>query len=479
MTNVPTILSGALNSGSVTSLNQRLVQGALTSSNISTLNTAKNLATCAALASAADPSGNVMSGIGGAINGALTNPYNGTVSNPYNAANSMPYNGSNGMPMNNPSNMQMNSVPANNTMNTQFNNAANNNYNNVASSYNTTTNVAYSSQNINPMNGMNNNMQMNSAPNNMNGMNNNMQMNAAPNNMNGMQSNMQMNTAPNNMNGMNNNMQMNTAPNNMNGMNSNTQMNAAPGNMNGMNSNTQMNAAPNNMNGMQSNMQMNAAPNNMNGMQSNAQSNMAPTPAPAPSPAPTSAPVAKPIPTLTKCIQKGQKASIEQNGKLTKAFARLGWNSTNSECDVDVSAFLLNNTGKVIGDSWFVFYGQETSPDQSTVFSVDNGEDREVISIDFSKLDQNVSKIVFVLTINEAFEKNLNFSMLKDAYVRIMDDQNNELVSFQMTDYYSNVTSMMIGELYQHNGLWKFNAIGNGVAKDLSGLCELYGVQVE
>jgi tellurium resistance protein TerD len=37
---------------------------------------------------------------------------------------------------------------------------------------------------------------------------------------------------------------------------------------------------------------------------------------------------------------------------------------------------------------------------------------------------------------------------------------------------------MMIGELYLHNGAWKFNAIGNGVAKDLAGLCSLYGVQV-
>ena len=68
--------------------------------------------------------------------------------------------------------------------------------------------------------------------------------------------------------------------------------------------------------------------------------------------------------------------------------------------------------------------------------------------------------------------------MLKDAYVRIMDRSGNELVSFMMTEYYNNVISMMIGELYQHNGTWKFNAIGNGVARDLAGLCELYGVQV-
>lgn len=75
-------------------------------------------------------------------------------------------------------------------------------------------------------------------------------------------------------------------------------------------------------------------------------------------------------------------------------------------------------------------------------------------------------------------KKNLNFGMLEDAYIRIMDPAGTELVSFKMDEYYTNVTSMMIGELYLHNGAWKFNAIGNGVAKDLAGLCGLYGVQV-
>ena len=106
-------------------------------------------------------------------------------------------------------------------------------------------------------------------------------------------------------------------------------------------------------------------------------------------------------------------------------------------------------------------------------------QDREIISIDMAKLNPSVTKIVLVLTINEALEKKLNFSMIKDAYIRILNSLNNaDLVSFKMTEYYSNVTSMMIGVLYLYKGKWKFNAIGNGVARDLAGLCELYGVQV-
>lgn len=47
-----------------------------------------------------------------------------------------------------------------------------------------------------------------------------------------------------------------------------------------------------------------------------------------------------------------------------------------------------------------------------------------------------------------------------------------------MTEYYTNVISMMIGELYLYQGKWKFNAIGDGIAQDLAGLCQWYGVEV-
>lgn len=97
----------------------------------------------------------------------------------------------------------------------------------------------------------------------------------------------------------------------------------------------------------------------------------------------------------------------------------------------------------------------------------------------FSRLNPAVEKIVFVLTIHEALQNHLNFSMVKDACIRIMDSSSGqELVSYRMDQYYSNVISMMIGELYKYKGSWKFHAIGDGVAKDLKGLCELYGVRV-
>jgi tellurium resistance protein TerD len=69
--------------------------------------------------------------------------------------------------------------------------------------------------------------------------------------------------------------------------------------------------------------------------------------------------------------------------------------------------------------------------------------------------------------------------MVANAYVRVVDKTTGQEINrFELTDYYSNVTSMVVGELYRYNGAWKFNAVGDGVARDLAGLCEMYGVNV-
>lgn len=194
---------------------------------------------------------------------------------------------------------------------------------------------------------------------------------------------------------------------------------------------------------------------------------------------PVAVPKQHKLPPLKNPVQKGQKTQLAASGMPPGILrACFGWNASNPQCDADVSAFLLGADGKVPGDSWFVFYGQTVSPDKSCRFEAGQEPDREIITIDFNKLHTDVKKIVFVLTINEAFAKRLHFGMMKDAYIRILDGHGAESASFQMTEYYSNVISMVIAEIYQYKGSWKFNAVGNGVAKDLAGLCALYGVNV-
>lgn len=185
-------------------------------------------------------------------------------------------------------------------------------------------------------------------------------------------------------------------------------------------------------------------------------------------------------PDTSIILSKGQKIALSKLIKADKFSGLnvgLGWRLKNNQTyDIDSSCFMLGADGKVVGDSWFVFYNQEDSPDGSVHhIKGNNTGDSEVIALDFAKLNSKVEKIVVVITI----ENGHNFSDVESAYFRIINkDNNREIARHVLTDYYNTVNSMVTCEIYRHNGEWKINVVGNGLQRDLMGLCMFYGVDV-
>ena len=51
--------------------------------------------------------------------------------------------------------------------------------------------------------------------------------------------------------------------------------------------------------------------------------------------------------------------------------------------------------------------------------------------------------------------------MIKNAFIRIVDGKTNaEMCKYNLTENYDGYTAMIFGEIYRHNGEWKFNAMG-------------------
>ena len=189
-------------------------------------------------------------------------------------------------------------------------------------------------------------------------------------------------------------------------------------------------------------------------------------------------PAPRRMPQMLVPVARGQKTALRlQERGCTRLRFGFGWDATDARCDVDASAFLLGENGRVLSDEDFVFYGQQTSRDGSVRFQAGGAEDRETITVDTARIDQRVCRIVFVLTIDGALTQKLHIRMLKNVYLRILDDRDGrEILSYPLENAFENVTSMTLGELYLHQGQWKFNPVGNGVHTDLAGQCALYGV---
>ena len=105
--------------------------------------------------------------------------------------------------------------------------------------------------------------------------------------------------------------------------------------------------------------------------------------------------------------------------------------------------------------------------------------DDEQIKIDLSKVPENITKIAFTVTIYEPEQRRQNFGQINNAFIRIYnEDTGEEMLRYDLGEDFSIETAVVVGEMYRHNGEWKFNAIGSGFHGGLAALCGHYGIEV-
>ena len=187
-------------------------------------------------------------------------------------------------------------------------------------------------------------------------------------------------------------------------------------------------------------------------------------------------------------LNKGGNLSLSKTDpSLTRLLIGLGWDeraTSGAEFDLDASVFLLNNMGKVRGDHDFIFYNQLKSDNGAVEHTGDNRSgqgdgDDETVKINLPLVPADVEKIVITVTIHDAQVRNQNFGQVANAFIRVVNDETgNEVVRFDLAEDYSIETAMVFGEVYRHNGEWKFRAVGQGYSGGLAAMCGQYGIQL-
>ena len=188
-------------------------------------------------------------------------------------------------------------------------------------------------------------------------------------------------------------------------------------------------------------------------------------------------------------LSKGQKVDLTKgNPGLKKVMIGLGWDvhafDSGADFDLDAAAFMLGDSGKCPTEKEFIFYGNLEHASGSVKHMGDNltgeGEgDDEQILVDLQTVPSNVSKVAFTVTIYESDVRRQNFGQVSNAYIRIVDESSGqELIRYDLGEDFSIETAVVVGELYRHNGEWKFNAIGSGFQGGLAALCGHYGIEV-
>lgn len=186
-------------------------------------------------------------------------------------------------------------------------------------------------------------------------------------------------------------------------------------------------------------------------------------------------------------LSKGQRIDLTKtNPGLTKVIVGLGWDTNKynggHDFDLDASAFLLHEDGKAKSEADFVFYNNLQTYNGAVVHTGDNrtgegdGDDEQIV-IDFAKMPANIHRIGITVTIHEATERGQNFGQVSSAFVRVVNETNNqEVLRFDLGEDFSTETAVVFCEFYRNGADWKFQAIGSGFSGGLAALVRNYGL---
>ena len=188
-------------------------------------------------------------------------------------------------------------------------------------------------------------------------------------------------------------------------------------------------------------------------------------------------------------LNKGDKIDLKKsNPGLSKITVGLGWDpvseggggflkallgSSKANIDCDASVFMLDNNGKLDNVKDLIYFGNLKSKCRSVIHTGDNltgdgdGDDEQIL-VELDNIPSRIHKLLFVVNISESIRRNQHFGMIKNAFIRVVDQTTRkEIIKYNLSDNYADKTTLIVGCIFRKDGSWQFEAIGEGT-KDSS-----------
>ncbi len=188
-------------------------------------------------------------------------------------------------------------------------------------------------------------------------------------------------------------------------------------------------------------------------------------------------------------IDRGGYLDIrEKIPELQEIKISMGWDRKIFEetaIDVDLSCFLINKSEQTQEDSDFIFYNNPKAYNgavrhQGDSRGGDGDGDDETIHLDLNGLHFGIIKIVFVLSIYNAKEQELNFGQVRNMYLRMVNtSDNNEIFRYKLNEEdFAGHIGIKVGELIREGPKWFFSALGEPIPGGLAKIATQYGIIV-
>lgn len=184
-------------------------------------------------------------------------------------------------------------------------------------------------------------------------------------------------------------------------------------------------------------------------------------------------------------MKRGANVSLTREiPGLSAVVLGVSWNAGAETALTDnlvFAAILCDANNRALSDEHFVFFNQLSSPDLSVQQLEEAlGGDQEQIEIDLTTVPPNVDRIVLVLYVNDGPAQRRTLGQLRGCALRVLNlADNRELVrSEDFAPGLESETALALGEMYRHDGEWKFKVLGQGYSKGIAGIATDYGLSL-
>lgn len=187
-------------------------------------------------------------------------------------------------------------------------------------------------------------------------------------------------------------------------------------------------------------------------------------------------------------IKRGNEVNLTlKDPTMKEIMIGVGWDLKafdKEPLDLDVSIFLLDKNEKTRIDEDFIFYNNMTGADGAVKHMGDSrtgagdGDD-EMIMLDLSGLSYEIMKVCFVLSIYGTENEDADFSMVKNVYFRVVNQNTeHELFRYELDEELVGDDGLIIGELERIGTDWIFHAVGETVKGGLGEIASGYNIIV-
>ncbi len=145
-----------------------------------------------------------------------------------------------------------------------------------------------------------------------------------------------------------------------------------------------------------------------------------------------------------------------------------------TDCEIDVVAFVLDEDEQVSCDGDFVFYSAPESPD-GTVRLLCDGPTEQTIAVDLAALPPAAHRIAIAAAIDGAAA----FGDIGAVQLTLAPGVDAPATAQATLDAATSERTLLLAEIYRRGPRWRFRAVGQGYDHGLEALVRGYGVDVE